>query len=61
MSKITKIALATALLSTAAGSYAENFSFNTEVKDKSDTLVVFHAKDNKFKSFKEFDATASAF
>ncbi len=56
MLKLTKIALATTMFSTAVSSYAENFTFQTEVKDKADTLVVFHASDNKFKSFKEFDA-----
>ncbi|GHE93954.1 leucyl aminopeptidase [Thalassotalea profundi] len=55
MLKLTKIALATALLSTTTLSNAENFSFKTQVDTQSDTLVVFHGKNTVGDTFSHYD------
>lgn len=55
MLKLTKTALAIAMLASASVSYAENFSFKTSVDAESDTLVLFHGKDVANDTFTAFD------
>ncbi|WP_206483169.1 leucyl aminopeptidase [Thalassotalea sp. G2M2-11] len=55
MIKFSKFTLTIAMLSAATLCQADNFSFNSQVNDKSDTLVVFHGTNGVNKTFKTFD------
>lgn len=53
--KLTKLALSLSLLGASAVANAESFTFETTVKQSTDTLVVFHAKDAATNSFQTFN------